>query len=220
MVKRQTVFITFLAWHHCWPLPCDYKISKMSHCDLHGKGQITALGAMLKEPEFVLVDLRGQPVNVLSALHSRDKANQYRSVNKIFLLQTLILQEDSHKHICVFLHRWASISERTKVDRGYLHIGSPNLVKSSLIQNLSRLPNHAQCFVLLPQLLGLVTLLQALGQTPTVRHVRLAVFSVPLHHPVFQYFILPLRKWEVLHHLKALQTHTQDTRMAAHSQVL
>lgn len=63
----------------------------------------------------------------------------------------------------------ASVSAQTKADRGY--IGSPSLVKSPLTQHLSRPPNCTQCFVLLPQLLELVTLLQALRQTPAVRHV-------------------------------------------------
>lgn len=65
----------------------------------------------------------------------------------------------------------AAVSAQMKVDRGDLHVGSPSLVKSPLTQGLSRPPNHAQCFVLLPQLLGLVTLLRAPRQTPAVRPV-------------------------------------------------
>lgn len=45
----------------------------MSHCDLHSEGQITALEAKLKETEFWSVDLRGQPVNILSTLRVKTK---------------------------------------------------------------------------------------------------------------------------------------------------
>lgn len=113
----------------------------------------------------------------------------------------------------------ASVSAQTKVDRGYLHVGSPSLVKSPLTQALSRLPNHTHCFVLLPQLLGLVTQLQALRHTPAERCLCTGcVFSssAPSSVLVLHFVLEEMGGFA----LSGGFTHTQDVRVIAHSRAL
>ena len=91
------------------------------------------------------------------------------TTNKIFLLQAFILQEESHKHICVFLQRSTSISECTYEDGQRL---PSRRQPQSCKVTTDPTPEQASKPYPVRYSAGAVTLLRALRQTPAVRRVR------------------------------------------------
>lgn len=88
----------------------------MSCCDLPSKGQVTARGAKSKELECWLVELGGQPVNVLPDPRVKTKPIAITRSQQPVSVRGVYLQEDSPKEACLCVP--AEISRHQSARRG------------------------------------------------------------------------------------------------------